>query len=103
MLGTARAGEFDRDIFERRIKFGKRPRAEIQNVPGQAAGSRAGLNHDERARRAQQLPHFRKLAREEASENRMHVNARVIVPKSPAAFVRADSSREPDGGTDTHA
>ena len=52
VLGAARNRALDRDVFQRRIKFGKFARAEIQNVPGKATHSGARFDYRERAGRA---------------------------------------------------
>src|ERR1700675_2759141 len=88
MFVTARGGALHGDIFQRRIKFGELTRAEIQNVPGKAPNSRARLGHDERARRAEKLPHFRELPRDEAPKDRMHVDTCVVVPKPACTGAR---------------
>jgi hypothetical protein len=52
MFGAPLDRALDRDVFQRRVKFGKFARAEIQNVPGQSANPGSRFDYRERAGRA---------------------------------------------------
>ena len=89
MFGAPRAGALDRDIFQRRIKFRECARAlKSRMCPARRPTPGACLGHHKRARRAEQLPHFRELPRKQPSKDRMNVDARVVVAEPPGACAR---------------
>src|SRR6266849_10237846 len=73
---------FNKHIACRSVKIRQRAGSEIEDVAREPSNSRAKLDQPERIRATHSLPHFAELASEQAAENGMNVNARVVVRKS---------------------
>ena len=78
-VGCNARGSFDCHIVERSIKIRKLRLGKIQNVRGEAARACGGFDEMKLRGTSHLSPHFSELTREQAAENRMNIDAGIVI------------------------
>ncbi len=80
---AARRGPFDGSVAKGSVELWQAGLRKAEDVFGQLTGTRGCLHQLKFGGTTELLPHFRELARKQAGEDRMYVDARIVVVKTP--------------------
>src|SRR5882762_6321695 len=88
VLRAALGGMFHRNVFSRGIERGELSCGEVQYMRSEPPDAGARFHRQKGLRRSKQLPHFRKLSRDQSSENGVNVYTRVVIPAAARSKAR---------------